>query len=126
MERPTIKDKAVLAYVEYLESQLSSQDTVKKFRRGIQRQLDLLADEMLNENFIISLKPIYVQSLDGKMIKTESGFNEFFDMLTKGKEIVAAIEKFETAAYPKAQVDKKKSLSTDSAENYLRKKDATS
>lgn len=114
MIRPTIKDKSILEYVEYLEKQLVElkTHTKKKFYMGIQRQLDLLADEMLDPSFIVSMKKT----------DNDSGFDGFFDMITKGDAIIKAMEKFEAQALPKEEKsDVKKPLSEDSAENYLKK-----
>lgn len=123
MEKPLIKDKAVLLYVDYLEKQISEfkTHTKKKFYSGIQRQLDLLADEMLDENFKVSLKPEY--KLQGeKYVKIDTGFEGFFDMMTKGEAIIKAMEKFEQQALPEEiKQGTKTRLSEDSAENFIRR-----
>lgn len=111
MEKPKTKEiKHWIAYSEWLESQLTSKDTVKKFNRGFQKQLDGIADELLDPSYQISIK--------GK----ESDFKNFFEMVTKGQTIVQAMEKFEKAAYADLRGDEKKTFSDDSAENYLRRK----
>lgn len=122
MERPFKIPDSVRPYVEYLESTIEEfkTHTKKKFYRGIQRQLDLLGDEMLDESFVVSMKSSY--ELRGeKYIKVDNGFEGFFDMMTKGEAIVKAMEKFETQALPKEQKQsEKKSLSEDSAENFMK------
>lgn len=110
MDKPKGKEiKHWIAYCDWLEAQLTSTDTVKKFNRGFQKQLDGIADELLDPSYQISIK--------GK----ESDFKNFFEMVTKGQTIVSAMEKFEKAAYDKRS-DEKKPLSEDSADNYLRRR----
>lgn len=105
MKRPDIKDKKILSYIEYLEGKLTSDATKMKFFKGVQRQLDLLADEMLNDDFKISLKG------EG----TE--FKNFADMLIKGNQIIQSMKNFESEAMPKQQEEKKITLGT--ADEYI-------
>ena len=122
MKRPVIKDKILIAYVEYLEEQISSDATKVKFYRGVKRQLDILADEMLDPNFKVSLKVDYVQRGE-KWMKEDSSFDQFFDMMTKGNSIIQSMKNFEAESKPQETTkgEEKKPLSEDSAENYLRK-----
>lgn len=108
MKRPPIKDKAILAYVEYLESQVNSSATKKKFYKGIQRQLDLIADELLSDEFKITLKGI-----EGE--KNEN-FDRFFDMLTKGSAIVTSMKNFENEVYQK---EEEKKISQGTADEFI-------
>ncbi len=94
---PKLSDKE---YIKFLEAQLSSQDTTKKFFRGIQRQMDILSDELLAEEFKVSFKTEYEFGKDGKLSKRTNTFEAFFDMLVKGKQIVDSMAHFEIAAYP--------------------------
>ena len=111
MDKPKTKElKHWITYCDWLESQLNSKDTVKKFNRGFQKQLDGIADELLDPSYQISIK--------GK----ESDFKNFFEMVTKGQTIVSAMEKFEKAAYADIKGDDKKPLSDESADNYLRRR----
>lgn len=104
MKKPVIKDKAILQYVEYLEAKVNSDSTKMKFFKGVQRQLDLLADEMLNDEFKISLKG------EG----TE--FKNFADMLIKGNQIIQSMKNFENEAMPKQ--DEKK-VNTGTADEFI-------
>src|ERR1035438_264631 len=99
MKRPVIKDKILIAYVEYLEEQISSDATKVKFYRGVKRQLDILADEMLDPNFKVSLKVDYVQRGE-KWMKEDSSFDQFFDMMTKGNSIIQSMKNFEAESKP--------------------------
>lgn len=112
MERPTnIKDKSTLLYIEHLESKIEEfkSHTKKKFYLGIQRQLDFLAEEMLSEDFQVSLK------------KDDSGFDQFFDMITKGEAIIKAMEKFEQQAFPsESNQGKKKVTKDDGVEEFIK------
>lgn len=112
MERPLKIPPSVLLYVEYLENEIQNYktDTKKKFYRGIQRQLGLLGDEMLREDFKVS------------MIKGEedNGFDGFFDMMTKGDAIVKAMEKFEQQANPTIKDDSKKIVKEDGVEQFIK------
>ena len=114
MEKPVIKERAALAYVEYLEKQIEDFriNTKKKFYLGVQRQLDLLGDEMLDESFKVSMKKG----------ETDTGFDGFFDMITKGEAIVKAMEKFELQAFPKKEDDSKKVIKEDGVEDFLKDK----
>ena len=120
MEKPVIKDAKILAYINYLEKQIDEFNihTKKKFYRGIQRQLDLLADEMLDDNFKVSLKTEYTWEGD-KRVKVDNGFDCFFDMMTKGEAIVKAMEKFESQALPSVE-PKKKVVKDDGVEEFLK------
>lgn len=100
-----IKDKTILAYIEWLESQISSEATKKKFYNGIQRQLDLIADELLSDDFKISIKN------EGKE------FDKFFDLLTKGTTIIQAMKNFENEVMPK--IEEKKQSNPDTADAFL-------
>lgn len=116
MERPAKIPKDILPYIEYLEKENREfkTDTKKKFYRGVQRQLDLLGDEMLRPDFQVS------------MIKGEqdSGFDSFFDMMTKGDAIVKAMEKFETQALPKEVDNQSKVKVEGGVEDYIKNLDA--
>jgi len=91
--------------VNYLESQITSDATKKKFYRGIQRQLDLLADELLDKEFKVSLKT------EGKE------FDKFFDMLTKGSTIIQAIKNFENEVMPK---EEERKINTGTADEFIK------
>lgn len=116
----------MLLYVEHLEQTIEKfrTHTKKKYYLGIQRQLDILADEMLDEKFKVSMVSAY--EFDGKkQVKVDNGFESFFDMLTKGEAIIKAMQKFEVEVFPKEKDDEIKPLSEDSAENYLKSNGAT-
>ena len=123
MEKPLgIKDVKALTYIEYLEKQIEDfkTHTKKKFYNGIQRQLDLLADEMMDKDFKVSLKTSYELQGD-KYIKVDTGFDSFFDMMTKGDAIVKAMEKFEEQAFPNNSGDnKKKVVKLEGVEEFLK------
>ncbi len=121
MEKPAIKSGPVLDYVNYLEAQLDAfkTHTKKKFYLGIQRQLDLLGDEMLQDDFKVSMKKSFTIN-EGKSSMVDSGFDGFFDMLTKGEAIIKAMEKFEAQAIPKEEKDNGPKLKEGSvAEKYI-------
>jgi hypothetical protein len=114
MDKPIIKDKATLAYVEFLENEIESfkTHTKKKFYLGIQRQLDLLGDEMLAPEFKVSMK----------RGEKDSGFDGFFDMITKGEAIIKAMEKFEQQAFPSVKDESKKVVKEDGVEQFIKSK----
>lgn len=126
MDKPTgIKDAKALAYIEFLENQIEEfkNHTKKKFYRGIQRQLDLLAEEMLSDGFEVSLKPKYTWEGE-KRVKEDSGFDSFFDMMTRGEAITKAMEKFESQAFPNVkEVNKKNIVKEEGVEEFLKNKD---
>ncbi len=109
MTRPTSKDQAVNAYIDYLEQQIEAfkTHTKKKFYRGIQRQLDLLGDEMLDPGFKVSLRD------------DADGFGSFFDMLSKGESIIKSMEKFEAQAIPKEESSKPTTPEGSVAEKFI-------
>lgn len=112
MERPAKIPSNILPYIEYLEKENNEfkTDTKKKFYRGVQRQLDLLGDEMLKEDFKVSM----IKSKD------DNGFDGFFDMMTKGEAIVKAMEKFEQQAIPKLVEAKSKIEVQDGVEQFIK------
>lgn len=83
----------------------------------------MLGDEMLDESFKVSMKKTFTKSNDdsGKMKVVDTGFEGFFDMITKGEAIIKAMEKFEQQAFPQLQQDsKKKVVKLEGVEEYLK------
>lgn len=113
MIRPKSKDVELNKYCDYLEAQIEEfkTHTKKKFYRGIQRQMDLISEEMLNPDFKVSL------SAEG------DEFNNFFDMLSKGKAIVDAMQNFENQAIPVEKTGTSELRADATAEKYIFKKD---
>jgi len=111
MERPNKIPKDILPYIEFLEKENADfkTDTKKKFFRGVQRQLDFLADEMLDPTFVVSMK---------KDVEN-NGFDSFFDLMAKGDAIVKSMEKFEAQAIPKADDITKKVVKEEGVEEFL-------
>lgn len=105
MKRPAIKDKAVSAYVDYLEEQISGfkTDTKKKFYLGVQRQLDILSDELLAEEFRLSLR-------------SDSEVDRFLKILKESTQIVDAMDKFEKKALP---VNEDKNIAKGTADEFI-------
>lgn len=108
--------------IEELENQIEQfkTHTKKKFYLGIQRQLDLLGDEMLSDDFKVSMKKTFTEgSKEGKMVMQDSGFEGFFDMLIKGEAIIKAMQKFEEDVFNKPD-DSKKVVKEDGVEQFIK------
>ena len=104
MKRPAIKEKSVLQYVEYLESQLTSEDVEKKFFKGLKRQIGFLADEMLSEDFKVSFKD-------------EDLIDRFLKIVEKSVPIAKGVEAFSKIAFPKEEAKK---INTETADGYIK------
>lgn len=109
MERPNIKSGPILDYVVYLEKQIESTliYTKKKLNRGIQRQVDFLADELLREDFKLSLT-------------SDVEVDRFLKIIKEANPIILAMEKFESQSVPKDEGDAGPKLKEGSvAEKYI-------
>ena len=120
MGTPPKSLKDAILRIEELEKQIEEfkTHTKKKYYLGIQRQLDLLGDEMLSEGFKVSMKADYVVQGE-KYIKVDNGFDAFFDMLTKGEAIIKAMQKFEEDVFNKPD-DSKKVVKEDGVEQFIK------
>jgi hypothetical protein len=115
MERPVIKDKKVLAYVQDLERQLSnfkSEETNARLYLGVKRQLDDMATLLFEDievpnpetGEIMNVKFMDFQTLSSKddkfvdrFMKIMDKFKEYMKDLKEAEELInpAVVEKVE-------------------------------
>ena len=112
--------KDALLRISDLEKQIEGfkTHTKKKFYLGIQRQLDILADEMLNPDFKVSMVSEYEQQ-GNKQVKIDNGFEGFFDIIVKGEVIVKAMKNFEEEVFNKVD-DSRKIVKEDGVEQFIK------
>jgi len=114
MERPnlsSIKDKKILSYIEDLEKQVENNliQTINKFNRGMQRQFDFIADEMLSESMQLSLED-------------EKAMDRWLKIVKDYSPIITAMKEFEQKASPKEiKKDAKAVTKDDGVEEFLKK-----
>ena len=112
MERPnlaSIKDKKVLAYIEYLEKQVENNlvQTINKFNRGMQRQFDSLADDMLADGTKLTLSD-------------DKGIDRWLKIVKDYSPIITAMKEFEQRASPKEiKKDAKAITKDDGVEEFI-------
>ncbi len=112
MKKPdlkNIKDKNVLEYIQFLENGNVSTlvGTKNKFNRGIQRQIDFLSDELLRDDFKLSLT-------------SDTEVDRFLKILKESTAICSAMEKFELQAFPKNEDNSKKIVKEDGVEQFIK------
>ena len=109
MERPNKIPPSILPYIEYIEKKAENNliQTVNKLNRGLQKQVDFLADELLSDTFKLSLE-------DDKAV------DRFLKILEKADPILKAMDKFEQKANGTQKDDSKKVVKEDGVEQFIK------
>lgn len=100
--------KDALIRIDELEKQVENNliQTVNKFNRGMQRQFEFLADEMLSDNMKLSLT-------DDKEV------DRWLKIVKEYQPIITAMEKFEQKANG-IKDDSKKTVKEDGVEQFIK------
>ncbi len=131
MEKPIIKEKAALAYIEYLEGELAlfkkspnveSYLTVYNQVRSFNQQLQLgeAKTEIGSDGIKVATQQGFVDLFASKDDKSFDRTKWYFENILQLNKTLAELRKLMTAEEIK-DLNKKIMLSEDSAENYLRK-----